>query len=88
MTVYVKPTRSSGADGLWIWDGIMDSGTVLESVGVGGEEDKIIDTGVISVTTTRLDFETVVAANVAGCVNARNNILHIIVWGEGIDPFE
>ncbi len=82
-------TRSTASDKLTIWDG--NSGdTILKQDGVSGTNDVIVDTGVISVTTTKLTMETVVAINNTACPDnsgGKDNVWKIVINGEGVDPF-
>ncbi|KKM23468.1 hypothetical protein LCGC14_1614890 [marine sediment metagenome] len=89
MYVDYKSTRSTASDKLKIWNGASGA-TLLKEEGVAGEQDVIVDTGVISVASTKLTFETIVAINNSGCPDdsgGRDNVWKIIIEGEGTDPF-
>lgn len=90
MDVDVIATRSTPTDHLRIWDGEMDVGTLLADQGVGGNQIYQLDTGVISITTARLQFEVVIGVGNTVCPDdsgGKGEVIKITVEGEGSDPF-
>jgi hypothetical protein len=63
---------------------------VIASLGVGGEQTVIVDTGVISLATTNLLFDNVVAIADGNCPHTDPGFVYltkITINGEGVDPF-
>ena len=84
-------TRASPTDNLVIWNGVMGVGDNLASIGVSGTDDVVLSTGDISVASTLLNFEVVIAISNSVCPDDSggvSEIVGIIVNGQGTDPFE
>ncbi|KKM24528.1 hypothetical protein LCGC14_1604200 [marine sediment metagenome] len=83
-------TRATGSDHLRIWNGVMDVDAQLATIGVSGTDDVVLDTGVISVASTKLQFEAVVGISNTICPDDSGGIsevVNITINGEGSDPF-